>query len=218
MKHKEKGSKRFITPGGAGLAAICFFLPWLRACGQDLSGKQIASQSESALWFILIASVAIIVGFFVFEGQNNLTKLKPIVLLGAIVSLLIMLAKYVQFTQKEASGVFEIQYGAIGTIIGFVASLVGVQFLEDDITTVVAKPASQTVLPKGKTLTNETSCHKCRAVIGEGARFCSGCGASVDISCLKCGAMIEVDCKFCSECGASVHEAVLPVQEKPVAP
>lgn len=45
----KKDSKRFISPGGAGLAAICFFLPWLRGCGQDISGANCEQLERSIL-------------------------------------------------------------------------------------------------------------------------------------------------------------------------
>lgn len=132
MHQNEKDSKRFLTPGGAGLAAICFFLPWIRACGQDFSGSQIASKGSAELWLILIAAIAILGSFFVFDGQNNLRKIKPVVIAGAIVSLLIILIKIAQL-QKQGSGMFEIQFGLYGTCLGFISSLFGIPFLEDTV-------------------------------------------------------------------------------------
>ena len=133
MEQKEKDSKRFITPAGAGIVAICFFLPWVRLGVQGFyhydSGLQIANMSNSCLmfWLILIAAIAIVVAFFVFEGQNNLKKMKPIVLVGAILSILIMVIGNQQ--QIGCSRLSEIQYGSVGTLIGFIISVFGLQFL-----------------------------------------------------------------------------------------
>ncbi len=120
MEQKEKDSKRFISPGGAGLAAICFSLPWFRGCGQDISGAQIASNGGHEFWLILIAAVAIVGGFFVFDGQNNLKKLKPFALVGAILALLIMVLKFIQVKQ-DAGDMIEILPGSVGTILGLLA-------------------------------------------------------------------------------------------------
>lgn len=138
MEQKQKDSTRLITPGGAGLAVVCFFLPWVRACGQDLSGAQIASNGSHELWLILVAAIVIIGGFFIFDRQNNFKKMKPIVLVCAILSLLIMLLKLIQI-KKEGGNIIEIQYGSVGTVIGFIASLFGLKFLKDSISDIKDK-------------------------------------------------------------------------------
>jgi hypothetical protein len=166
MEQKPKDSRRYITPSGAGLAAICFFLPWFRACGQDVSGSQIASNGESLLWLVLIAAIAIVGGFFMYDEQNNLKKLKPIVIGGAILSLLILLIKYAQLRNQGNGmfeGVFELRYGSFGSLIGFIATLFGLQFLEDSI------PISTNIF-----------CTECGVKSLTGSAYCSECGAKIE--------------------------------------
>jgi hypothetical protein len=171
MEQKEKDNKRFITPGGAGLAAICFFLPWVRACGQDVSGIQIANNGESVFWLVLIAAIVIVGGFFMFDGQNNLKKLKPIAIGGAVLSLLILFIKYSQF--KNKGGIFEIQYGSIGTLLGFAASLFGIQFLEDTTD-------SDRLTKTGNTSAGpDIFCGECGAKLNPDISFCPECGKSI---------------------------------------
>jgi ribosomal protein L40E/uncharacterized protein (DUF983 family) len=236
MEQKEKDSKRFITPAGAGLAAICFFLPWVRACGQDISGAQIANHGESALWLVLIAAIAIVGGFFIYEGQNNLKKLKPLAVVGALLSLLILLIKYAQ-----VKGEVEIQYGAVGTLIGFIASLFGLQFLEDSVPNInkslVVDNAADSALevdyskyvcdkcgtevpvgevcPKCKSESNITEsdeciCGKCGARVSDKDRFCSSCGAELSEAggyvCSDCGGEVSLEDKKCPKCGKSLTE------------
>lgn len=162
MAQKEKDNKRFITPSGAGLAAICFFLPWIRACGQDISGVQIANNGESALWLVFLAAVAVVVAFFIYDGQNNLKKLKPLAIGSVALSFLILLIKYAQI-RKQGGGMFEIQYGSIGTFLGFVASLIGLQYLEDTI----APPANK-------------FCTQCGEANNSGSSFCNQCGTKIE--------------------------------------
>lgn len=161
MEQKQKDSKRFITPSGAGFAVICFFLPWFRACGQDISGSQIASRGESLLWLVLIAAIAIVVGFIFYDGQNKLTKLKPIVIGGAILSLLILPIKFLQI-KDQAFGLFEIRYGAFAMLIGFITSLVGLKYLEDPVL-----------------VSADKFCTECGAKNSKDSGFCSECGAKI---------------------------------------
>ncbi len=127
MEKKEKDSKRFISPAGAGLAVIMFFLPWVKACGGNLSGADIA-RINNEFWLILISAIAIVGAFFYFDNQNKLSKLKPIVVVGALLSLGIILFK---FAKVKSEGMIEIQYGVVLTVIGFVVSLFGITSLED---------------------------------------------------------------------------------------
>lgn len=80
---------------------------------------------------ILIAAIVVVAAFFVFDGQNKLKKLKPIVLVSAILGLLLMLLEFARL-KDQACGMFEIRYGAVGIIVGFIASLIGIQFLADE--------------------------------------------------------------------------------------
>ena len=47
-------------------------------------------------------------------------------------------------------------------------------------------------------------CVACQATLGEGAKFCSACGAPTPILCTTCGTVNGPAAKFCSECGASL--------------
>jgi len=187
MDQKQKDGKRFITPSGAGLAAICFFMPWMRACGQDVSGFQIANGGESALWLVLIAAIAIVVGFFIYDGQNKLKDLKPIVIVGAGVSLLILLFKYSEFN-KQGGGMFEMKFGSVGTILGFGASLFGLLFLEDTVTTTAVQP---TYVVGNKQEEKEGIQTEINYLAQESTgKFCGNCGtkgATEALFCANCG-------------------------------
>ena len=44
-------------------------------------------------------------------------------------------------------------------------------------------------------------CHACQAENRDGRRFCSQCGARLELACPACGAGIEPDDRFCGVCG-----------------
>ena len=46
-------------------------------------------------------------------------------------------------------------------------------------------------------------CHKCNALVDEGAKFCSDCGTSLEKSkpCGQCGELNDPDAKYCDNCG-----------------
>jgi|GEM_PF-912316 len=205
MEQKEKDSKRLITPAGAGLAAIAFFLPWVRACGQDISAAQIANNGSEVLWLILIAAVAIVVAFFANDGKNNLKKIKPVVAIGAILSLSIMLIKYMQ--AKDAG--IQIRFGAIFAVIGFMASLFGMEFLEDT----ARAPSSVASDDSEKIgLSAQYVCNNCgsKVTVGEVCPKCASASEAItaDDICGGCGAEVSEKAKFCSSCGLAVSTVV----------
>ncbi len=50
-------------------------------------------------------------------------------------------------------------------------------------------------------------CLSCNAKINPGARFCSECGAKLEIKCPSCNALLTNFSKFCSECGAPLEDS-----------
>lgn len=65
------------------------------------------------------------------------------------------------------------------------------------------RPVAQAAAPHG-------TCVKCGAPLGQGAKFCRSCGASLGQSCPSCGSPMGADAKFCRHCGTPVA-ALQPV-------
>ncbi|MHB2153183.1 hypothetical protein ACX8XN_02150 [Calditrichota bacterium GD2] len=136
--------KIYITPTGAVIAMIFFFMPWLKmscmgrtqyASGADLGG---------VFWIIFAAAIFILLIFIYFKNQNQLEKAKPFVALSAVVSFLIILWKYVEIsngiktefgkiTAKELG--LSPQFGLFFTILGFIISLFGLIYFENESST-----------------------------------------------------------------------------------
>ncbi|MCX5829258.1 MAG: zinc ribbon domain-containing protein [Deltaproteobacteria bacterium] len=182
MKKTEKDGRRFITPSGALLMAVCFFLPWVRACGVEVSGADIASKGDTPiLWLILAVSVITIGVFFIFDGQNKLNKIKPIVIIGSIISLLIIIIKYFQLKNSEIGAAFTFMYGFVGTVFGSIISLIGASFLQDYSVNLVSLNGDNRGPDQDKTLSTDNKSDD---------SFCGNCGEKIrgqDLFCPKCG-------------------------------
>ena len=144
MELEAKTKKRLISPAGAGLVAICFFLPWFRGCDEEISGAQLAYyEGEYELWLVLVFSLAIVMGFYVYDKRNDLLKFKPIAFACALSTSLLMVIKLVE---KKFYDIMEmdILYGSVGAMLGVVLSLAGLSFWEGADKTV---PVTEVVMP-----------------------------------------------------------------------
>lgn len=53
-------------------------------------------------------------------------------------------------------------------------------------------------------------CATCATPNAHGAKFCSGCGTSLNRTCPRCNAVNAPDANFCDQCGASAADAEVP--------
>jgi uncharacterized membrane protein (DUF485 family) len=139
MSQNKEDKQVLLTPAGAILALICFFLPWVKvSCARttkSFSGPEIGG----IFWLVLVSALAIIVAFFYFRSQKQLEKSRPVAILSSIVALAVIFIRYISLAweqksmfAKAGSKVIDctIQVGAIGTIIGFILAIAGSVFLE----------------------------------------------------------------------------------------
>lgn len=139
MSQNKEDKKVLLTPAGAIIALICFFLPWVKvSCARttkSFSGLEIGG----IFWLVLVSTLAIIVAFFYFRSQKQLEKARPVALLSSIVALAVIFIRYLSLAWEQKSVVAKagskaidctIQVGAIGTVIGFVVAVTGSVFLK----------------------------------------------------------------------------------------
>jgi hypothetical protein len=151
MPEYKEDKKIFLTPAGAMVALICFFLPWVKvSCGRivrTFSGPDIGE----IFWFVLIAALVIIVTFFYSRSKKQLEKSKYVVIFSSIVALAAIFIKYISLVcgQKNVlvkAGTkaiqFEIHVGAMGTIIGFIVVIIGSFFVKTGVQKEQDKPES----------------------------------------------------------------------------
>jgi Ca2+/Na+ antiporter len=140
---ENKEDKRiFLTPAGAMIALICFFLPWVKiSCGRttkSFSGPDIGG----IFWLVLIAALVMVLAFFYFRRKNQPQKSKYVAILGTIMALLAVIVRYVSLVYGQNSiwvkaGTkavrFKVQMGAIGTLFGLVLVMIGAVLMKTHI-------------------------------------------------------------------------------------
>jgi multidrug transporter EmrE-like cation transporter len=128
-----------ISPAGAGLVAICFFLPWLKvSCGSKdvtLSGSGIGG----AFWFILGLVVVALIAYFMFREKIRTMHLRSILLTCALGSAGIIVYKYfavvndpdIPFYVPSSMIKFELRPGSIGVFLGLLMLSAGALLVGD---------------------------------------------------------------------------------------
>jgi len=116
----------FISPAGAGIILICFFLPWLKvSCGGKnviLSGSNIGG----IFWLIFGLAVVALVISIIFRQEIKIRLVKSTLLACSFVSAAIILYKYIAvavdpdipFYVPSSMVHFELKPGAIGIMLG----------------------------------------------------------------------------------------------------
>lgn len=132
-KTLQDPNSRFITPAGGVIALFCFFMPWVKASCMgntisNASGFDLATKNGGDLILVaLIAAVAIIgISFYMLVQQTPWKSKLPVFISSGIGigCLWVSLFK----GGRPSSGGLEVtlQFGAFGTIIGFIISIIGV--------------------------------------------------------------------------------------------
>jgi uncharacterized membrane protein len=158
----------WISPLGAAIAVISFFLPWVsgsiklfgyNAGGMAFSGADLA-KFDGSLWLFPLAGVVGIGGFLFCRTQSKVSAARPIVAGSAIFAFVFMFIKLITIQQQLRqipdlglaqynSGLdVQPQIGIFGLVLGFLACLVGTVFL--------AKPGSASLEPEISGLSSST--------------------------------------------------------------
>ena len=133
----REDKRAFFTPSGAILALICFFLPWVRLSCVGVERNYSGADEGGILWLVFAAALVILAAFYYFRSMDRLYQAKPFVIIGAAIALLVILIKYISFTQGIDTGYGKInysdlgltlQFGGMATIIGYILALAGVAF------------------------------------------------------------------------------------------
>ena len=130
--------KAFLSPAGAGLVLICFFLPWVRV---SCAGKEMIISGHTlggVFWLVLGAAALSLAAFFYFHKRQKPKNARPFLLASAILALGIIIYKYnaivrdpnIPFYVPASAINVNIKLGAVGTVIGLLMVGAGAMFLK----------------------------------------------------------------------------------------
>ena len=126
----------WLTPTGAGVAVLCFFLPWMKvSCSgtRTLTGYDLANHA-GLLWVILIAAAVTLVVSTILIIRGRLSRGRSVAIGGPLAAIAAIVFEGVRNWDKIRSGVKVIgivgvdvvlQIGFFGTMIGLLAALAG---------------------------------------------------------------------------------------------
>lgn len=120
-----------ISVSGAGLAIICFFLPWLKACGGSLSGFDIATKgpdlgASGSVFLFLIPICSIIIIWQIVNSAKEAVDNNGLIIGASIVPLIILIIFYFKIQNALGGAPFELfTFWFLLTILSFIASAGG---------------------------------------------------------------------------------------------
>ena len=135
MDNKDADNRLiFLTPAGAAIAFVSFFLPWIQiSClgrssysGMDFGG---------IYWIVLLMSLAIFGAFFLLRKKKRLALLKLVTIAATIIAggviiygcITIAGGKRVLFFRLGPDSVhLKIHMGGYGTLLGYLLAILGV--------------------------------------------------------------------------------------------
>jgi hypothetical protein len=92
----------WLTPTGAGIALICFFLPWIEfSCG-TMTGSISGAEMGGVMWVVFVAALLSLLAFYYFRNYDELDRAKPVVVLSGLTAIAIMVYKF--FNYKSGVG------------------------------------------------------------------------------------------------------------------
>jgi hypothetical protein len=127
--------RMYLSPSGAILALVCFFLPWVKlSWGPGIEQRISGARMGGIVWVVFIAALGILGSFIFFKSRNRVPQSRPIIAVCSIVALAVILVKYLdskngtstEFVRIRPEDVgASIQPGGVGTLIGLALSLAG---------------------------------------------------------------------------------------------
>jgi hypothetical protein len=135
---RGKGLSIFLTPFGAAVVVICFFLPWVEFSCVGVRRTMSGAQLGGVFWLVSIAA-AVALGAFVYcFSRGQARRSWPVAALTSLAALALIVYKYLSLWRGEETPYgtitpedvgLTIQPGAVGTVLGLLLVLVGVPFL-----------------------------------------------------------------------------------------
>jgi hypothetical protein len=121
----------FLSPAGAGIAVICFFLPWIKASCGPITVEANGVRIGGIFWLVLAAAVLTLVLFAVFWKLRLMGIFKLASISCAAIALGTIIYKFVDAFAGNASKIdfseigSMLRIGAFGTLTGLAMIILG---------------------------------------------------------------------------------------------
>jgi len=125
----------FLSPAGAVLALISFFLPWAKVSCAPVVNRTVSGASLGGMfWLVIPFGAAILLSFFYFMSRLAVARSRPFIVAISAAALAVMIAKCSMLAQDAVSGIsgkaaaafdFRLQFGGVATFVGLLISLAG---------------------------------------------------------------------------------------------
>jgi len=125
----------FLSPAGAILTLVSFFLPWAKVSCAPVVNKTVSGASlGGALWLVLPLATGILVSFFYYAARRCVGRSRPFVVVASVASLAVILTVCLSMAESAQTGLsgiasnavgMRIQFGGVATLCGLVLSLAG---------------------------------------------------------------------------------------------
>jgi hypothetical protein len=128
---KQKAT--LLTPAGAGLAMICFFLPWIRISCMG-TNSYAGADFGGIYWLVFAMAAFIFVAYFVLRLIRRLNRLWVIVSAALLVAVAVIVygcimmagGKRILLVKVGPEDVnLQMHLGGYGTIVGYLLALAG---------------------------------------------------------------------------------------------
>jgi len=128
-----KAKAVFLTPAGAGMAMICFFLPWIRvSCmGAD---SYAGSDFGGIYWLVFAMAGVILAAFFILRWLKRLGLLRVVASGALIVTIAVIVYGYISIAGGKRFLLVKVgpddvdlrlQIGGYGMILGYLLAIAG---------------------------------------------------------------------------------------------
>lgn len=128
----------YLTPAGAAMAIVCFFLPWARvSCAPGVRKSFSGAQLGGIFWLVLGAALVALAAFVFFHARRRLEWARPIIILASLAALAVIVIKSIEYAQGRPTPVGSVRpdpglrtkFGGAGTLIGLALAIAGAGFI-----------------------------------------------------------------------------------------